>query len=323
VSYRVLLVDDYEPWRRHVDAALRLLPQYQVVGEAADGAEAIRQWDAHRPDLVVLDVGLPALNGIEVARRILALDRDCRIVFLSEHASWDILEAALAAGGRGYVLKVDAGRDLLPSIDAVLDGGHFVSASLTNPAAVRDGRRASAEPVRHAAGFHPDDASLLEEYGLFAEAVLQAGRSLIVVSIGARRRALDQELRARALDVDGLASEGRYRWLDVADALSRFLAGDRIDETRFWSSIPPLVLDAARTSAAPHRRVAVWGEIAPTLWRSGNVEAAIRLEQLWDALAQAYGVETLCAYPLNGFSQDETDFAFHGICAAHSHVHPR
>jgi DNA-binding NarL/FixJ family response regulator len=130
--YRVLVVDDYEPWRRHIESALQASARWQVVGEAADGLDAVEKAQTLRPALILMDIGLPALNGIEAARRILALDPDRRILFLSENQSWDVVEAALGVGGGpGYVLKSDAGRDLLPAMEAVVEGQRFISRSLT------------------------------------------------------------------------------------------------------------------------------------------------------------------------------------------------
>jgi DNA-binding NarL/FixJ family response regulator len=139
VIYRVLVVDDYEPWRRHIESALQACPRWQVVGEAADGLDAVQKAQALQPDLILLDVGLPGLNGIEAARRILALDPDRRILFLSENRSWDIVEAALGVGGPGYVLKSDAGRDLLAAMDAVVEGRRFISRSLDGASLRQDG----------------------------------------------------------------------------------------------------------------------------------------------------------------------------------------
>jgi DNA-binding NarL/FixJ family response regulator len=128
--YRVFVVDDYEPWRRHIESALRASPRWQVVGEAADGLDAVHKAQVLRPDLILLDIGLPVLNGIEAARQILALDADRRILFLSENRSRAVVEAALGTGAPGYVLKSDAGRDLLSAMEAVVEGQRFISRSI-------------------------------------------------------------------------------------------------------------------------------------------------------------------------------------------------
>jgi DNA-binding NarL/FixJ family response regulator len=328
LSYRVLLVDDYEPWRRYVDARVTSSPQWQIAGEAADGLDAVHKAEALRPDLILLDIGLPSLNGIAAARRILAHDPGSRILFLSENSSWDIVEAALSTGGRGYVLKSDAGSELLPAMESIVEGRQFLSSSLKR----QDSATKVPQPIAglhhparayHGAGFYSDDESLLEEYLRFAEATLNAGKVLIVSGIDSRRPSLEKKLGARGFDLDRLAREGRYRWRDVAEAIETLLVKDWPDEARFWSVLPRLIKQAAAASTAKHPRVALWGECAPTLWRQGKAEAAIRLEQLWDELVRAYGVDTLCAYPSNGSLRDESSSVFQRICAAHSSIHSR
>jgi DNA-binding NarL/FixJ family response regulator len=141
---RVLVVDDFQPWRQFVDSALQKHPDIRIVSEASDGLEAVRKATELQPDLILLDIGLPKLNGIEVARQIRHLAPDAEILFLSENNSEDIADAALNAGARGYVIKSAAGRELLPAIHAVMEGKLFVSARLRFPKV--DGRPASAGP---------------------------------------------------------------------------------------------------------------------------------------------------------------------------------
>jgi DNA-binding NarL/FixJ family response regulator len=130
-STRVLVVDDYEPWRQFISAALLGQPELEIIGQASDGAEAVRQACHLRPDLILLDIGLPTTNGIEAARRIRECSPQSKILFVTEDRSRDIAEEALATGAGGYVVKSDAGSELLPAIKAVLEGKRFVSASLT------------------------------------------------------------------------------------------------------------------------------------------------------------------------------------------------
>jgi len=130
LCFTVLLVDDYEPFRRFVVTKLHAQPQLRIMGEVCDGAEAVQKIEELQPDLILLDVGLPNLNGIEAARRIREVSPNTRILFVSENRSTDIAEEALRAGGLGYVVKSDAEKDLLPGIDAALHGKRFISASL-------------------------------------------------------------------------------------------------------------------------------------------------------------------------------------------------
>jgi DNA-binding NarL/FixJ family response regulator len=127
---RVLVVDDYEPWRRFISTTLQTKPELQIIGEALDGLESVHRAQKLQPDLILLDIGLPTLSGIEAARRIRQLSPHSKILFVSENRSWDIVQEALHSGGSGYVLKSEAGSDLLPAVDAVLKGKRFVSSNL-------------------------------------------------------------------------------------------------------------------------------------------------------------------------------------------------
>ena len=129
-SIRILIVDDYEGWRRQVRSLFQARPEWQVIAEAADGPEAIQKAEELKPDLMVLDIGLPKLNGIEAARRIRQLSPSSKIVFLSQNNDLDIVRAALSTGALGYVCKTDVQSELLPAIDAVLRGKQFVSSSI-------------------------------------------------------------------------------------------------------------------------------------------------------------------------------------------------
>ena len=95
---RILIVDDYENWRRQVRLLLQARPEWQVICEASDGSEAVQKAEELKPDLILLDIGLPTLNGIEVARRIRQLSPNSKIVFLSQDNSLDVVQVALSTG---------------------------------------------------------------------------------------------------------------------------------------------------------------------------------------------------------------------------------
>lgn len=137
LSGRVLVVEDSEPFRTFICSMLRKRPELQIVGEAADGLQAVQKAEELQPDLVVLDIGLPSLNGIEVARRIRKLSPESRILFVSQNASVPVVQEAFAEGAKGYVIKTDARRELLTAVDAVLRGEQFVSTRLSGHDFVR------------------------------------------------------------------------------------------------------------------------------------------------------------------------------------------
>lgn len=127
---RILLVDDFERWRRFVASLLQKHAEWQIIGEASDGLEAIQKAEELRPDLIVLDLGLPKLNGIEAARRIRRLTPESKIIFLSQESSADVVREALSFGAQAYVVKTRVGSDLLAAVEAVLEGRQFVSSGL-------------------------------------------------------------------------------------------------------------------------------------------------------------------------------------------------
>lgn len=124
---RVLVAEDHERWRRFYFSALQKLPELQIINEAHDGLEAVEIAQQLQPDLILLDIGLPTLNGIEAARQIRQVSPKSKILFISETRSIDIVKEALSTGAGGYVLKSDASGELLPAVRAVLGGKRFIS----------------------------------------------------------------------------------------------------------------------------------------------------------------------------------------------------
>ncbi len=125
-SSRVLVVEDYEPFRRLLISVLAEVSGLEIVGEVSDGLEATQQAERLQPDLILLDIGLPTLNGIEAARRIHKLIPECKILFLSQESSADVMREAFDSGAQGYVVKTEAGSDLLPALEAVRQGRQFI-----------------------------------------------------------------------------------------------------------------------------------------------------------------------------------------------------
>jgi len=123
-------VDDYKPWHGFVSTTLRKEPKLQIIGDVSDGLEAVQHAERLQPDLILMDIGLPTVNGIEAARRIREVSPTSKILFVSENRSPDLVQEALSGGAGGYVVKSDAGSELLPAIKAVLEGKRFISASL-------------------------------------------------------------------------------------------------------------------------------------------------------------------------------------------------
>jgi DNA-binding NarL/FixJ family response regulator len=262
------MVDDYEPWRRFVSSTLRKQPNLQVIGEASDGPEGVQKAQHLQPDLILLDIGLPTLNGIEAARRIREVSPTSKILFVSENRSRDIVEKALSTGGGGYVVKSHAGSELLPSVEAVLQGKRFVSETLggredehTAEQARRErivvpSRPQSAETNRHELRLYSDDAAFVDDFTHSIEAALESGNAVVVIATEAHRANLLQQLRTDAVDVDAAAERKRFIPLDVSDSLSTDM-DTSTDGDGFAKGVPPAIAEALRTSQERHLHLAV------------------------------------------------------------------
>jgi DNA-binding NarL/FixJ family response regulator len=116
---RILIADDHEVARKGIRSILENHPGWEVCAEAKDGREAVEFADRLRPDVLLLDIGMPNLNGLDAARQILATAPDARILILTVHDTEQIVREVLATGARGFLLKSDAGRDLVAAVEAL------------------------------------------------------------------------------------------------------------------------------------------------------------------------------------------------------------
>ncbi len=321
-AIRVFIVDDYEPIRRFVRATIGNNPEFQVVGEASDGLEAVQKAQDLQPDLMVLDIGLPTLNGIEVARRTRKLCPGCRIILMSQEASADLAREAFRLGAMGYVVKAHAGSELLASIEAVCQGRRFVSNGLPGhqqvlPSPV-SGEVESTH--RHRVQFYVDDEAFLSGLTGFIEAGLKAGNPVIAVATRLHRKSLFERLLARGVDGVAAMEQGLYLSLDVDEALATFMVGDLPDPARFLKIFGDVLSSAAEMAIGEHPQVLACGEFAPILWARGKAEAAVQVEHLTDEVAKTSNVDILCGYVWDSVQRQQEGHIYQKICAKHSAV---
>jgi DNA-binding NarL/FixJ family response regulator len=340
-SIRVLVVDDFEPFRRFVCSTLQNNLELPTIHEAVDGVEAVKLAQALQPHLILLDIGIPKLNGIDAARKIRGLAPHSKILFVSQESSVDVVEGAFSVGASGYVIKMEAGRELMDAVRAVLRGERFVGrrfaghsfAGVSDAHAPRGaGGNEVFAPVqpqdvetasRHEAGFYSDDASLLDGFTQFIGTALKTGNAVIVIATELHRVSLLPRLQAHGVDIGTAIEEGRYISLDAADTLSTFMVDSVPDPVRLLKVAGDLILSAAKAAKGEHPHVAVCGEGAPLLWAQGNAEAAVRLEHLWDEIAKSHDLHVFCGYPLASFRGQMGSHVFDRLCAVHSAVHSR
>src|SRR4029453_17604801 len=183
---RIFVVEDHPSFRHLVCAELQGRAEFQTI-EAADGLEAVRKAEELQPDLILLDINLPKMNGFEVAKQIPGLAPNARLLFMSQESSPDIVREAFRLGAHGYIQKLSAGTDLLPAIDAALDGQRFVSRSV----AFIEPTEAPA-PRRHEILFCSDDAAVVDGFTRYIAAALNAGHAAIALVTESHRTRLLQ-----------------------------------------------------------------------------------------------------------------------------------
>jgi len=240
----ILLVDDYAPWRQFVRLTLRVRDELQITGEVGDGMDAVTLAQELQPDLILLDIGLPTLNGIEAARQIREVSPPTKILFLTQSRSADIAKEALTTGACGYIVKSDGASGLLEGIRTVLEGRRFVSASLVgkdliNPKEeqVRYHRHVESlrEPDgkatrRHKVNCFRDDSAFVNGFAGFIGATLRSGSPVVVLATESHRVSIVRKLSQEGVDV-GAAVEGKlFTTVDVADSLPMFRLAEHLTE---------------------------------------------------------------------------------------------
>ena len=303
---RIFVIEDYEPFRRLICRELRQRPEFQVVGQASDGLQGVELAESLQPDLILLDLGLPKLNGLEAARQIRGLAPGAKLVFVSQESSSDIVRETLRLGGHGYVHKERAKTDLLPAIDAVLAGKRFVSSSLD----FSEGTESEA-PCRHEILLCSNDDVLLDALAHFIAAALNSGNAAIAWVTESHRDSLLQRLSERRVDVE-TAIQRRTCILSDAETLAPVGILETING----------LSKAASRQGTQHPRVAVTGERAGRLWVEGELDLAMQIEQFCNELARSrHDVDILCPYPLPFGKED--DQRLKRICAEHTVVSSR
>jgi len=334
---RTLVVDDYQPWRRFVSSTLSKVGNFQIVGEAIDGAEAVLKAEELRPNLILLDIGLPKLNGIQAALRIRQSSPTTKILVVSEDRSWEIAKAALRAGANGYLVKSDAGSEIVPAVQAVLAGKQFVSSSLTGHY-LSFNKQQAADPFRdetpsltkppkksefvrrHELGLYFDERHLIGQLTQFTGTALREKNAVIVAATQSHWNALLPRLHAEGLNVAAAVEDGSFVALNAADTLAKFMIDGRIDSACFMEMFADLMVTATKSATCEHPRISIFGECAYLLWAEGKAEAAIEVERLGNQLAEQFEVEILCGYSLRNSLAGTENRIFQVICAEHSAV---
>jgi DNA-binding NarL/FixJ family response regulator len=307
---RVLVVDDYAPWREFFCSTLHKQQRLEVIGEASDGLDAVQKAERLQPDLILLDVGLPNLNGIEAARRIREVSPGSKILFVSQNGSWDIVEEVFRIGARGYVIKTDAASGLLPAVRTVLEGRQFISASL-----------AGHDFIGFRDELVPDGVIQKEVKPRIApETTLKRGSAVTLIATECHRASVLEQLKSGTMDVEALVSQGRYTSVDVIEALGTVVGSNGMpDQARCGKALGDLIANAAAVGTAGHR-IAACGEFAPVLLKQGKVEAAIKMEHLTDEFVRNHEMDIFCGYVTSSVCAGESSALLEQIRLEHSAI---
>jgi PAS domain S-box-containing protein len=172
----------------------------------------------------------------------------------------------------------------------------------------------------HVAYFYQDSDSLLEALSSFIGSALGAGNAALVIATKMRREGLRHRLTARGLDIPKATNEGRYLELDAAELLSKLIVEGMPDGGRFEEVVGGVIARTKSRAKAVRPEIAVFGEMVSLLWTEGKVEAAIRLEQLWNELATKLTFSLRCAYPVTHFNGERNSQPLMRVCAEHSAI---
>jgi DNA-binding NarL/FixJ family response regulator len=137
----IMIVDDSQPWREFASLLVKKRAEWNLLCEVATGLEGVDKCMELCPDVMLLDLSLPDIHGIEVIKRIRSKGTSTKVIVVTNEGAAEIVEVALGLGAAGYVLKPDAGRDLLPSIDSALRGKTFISNGLNKDMRITKGRK--------------------------------------------------------------------------------------------------------------------------------------------------------------------------------------
>jgi len=272
---RVVVVEDHEQFRRFICSTLEKAPELQVVGIVSDGLAAVQKAEELQPDLILLDIGLPKLNGIEAARRIRKLSLETKILFVSQESSADVAREALGTGASGYFVKSDAGTELLRAVSAVLRGEKFVGKRFAGYDLVGTSDRPDPESVprndslarredqnvgitcRHEFWLYSNDDAFLDGSSDFIVAALKVGKAVMLITTDLHQRGLLQRLQARDVDVAALVEQKLYISLDVADSLPTFTVDGSPEPVRLPKAVRDPIVEAAKAATEKHLQFAV------------------------------------------------------------------
>ena len=307
---KILVAEDFRAFREFVCSQLHRRTDVHVVA-VDDGLAAVQAAADLRPDLVLLDIGLPTMNGLEAARQIRAQSPASKVVFLTQESAPEFVEAALDLGVDGYIIKTRAHDYMLPVVETMLAGRAGGDERLRAARSSPDGRH------RHHAHCFADDSALLASAERFVLATLAAQDAAIVAMTRPHLDALRGGLRRRQATIDRAIEQGTLVTIDANDTVHTLTADSGVDWDILKAGWIEVLAAAGAATGQPRPRVASFSETGALLIAAGHVETAMRLEAIAEDLVarDLPTLEITCVYPMLPPAHDSS---FTRICAAHS-----
>lgn len=313
---RILIVDDHEAVRRGIRALLSARAEWSICGEASDGVEAIQKAKSLRPDVVLMDVTMPRMDGVQATKIIRQDVAEAEVVLISQNDPSIVRGQASEIGARDFVAKCDLSRDLLSTIERVVVG-------YGNPRTKNEpwcGLLADAAPRDHIVQLYQDEQFLSRAVCRFAVSAINHGEGVILVPTSAHWNALRPRLEAEGVDVQAAQASGQLKVVDADQLLPGFMRDAMPDA--------PLFLGLAGETIAQARggdrftKVRWWGEMVNVLWERGDIAASMGLEDLFHKLAHDQEIAIFCSFLMDNFDGEVHARMLPRLGQNHSHLIP-
>jgi DNA-binding NarL/FixJ family response regulator len=327
-SVRILIVDDQEAVRRGIRSLVSIRADWFVCGEASDGFEAVVKAKRLRPNVVLMDVSMPGMDGVEAAKIIRRDVPEAGVVLISQNDPSVARAHAAEMDARYFIAKSDLQRDLLATIGKLVGdqnpdsgqapGGVYMNlqkhnepwCDVLNEAAPRD----------HIVQLYQDQQFLSRAVCRFAVSAINYGEGVILVPTSAHWNALRPRLEAEGVDINAVQASGQLTVVDADQLLPGFMRNTMPDA--------PLFLGLAGETIAQARggdrftKVRWWGEMVNVLWERGDVAASMGLEDLFHKLAHDQNIAIFCSFLMDNFDGEVHARMLPRLGKNHSHLIP-
>jgi CheY-like chemotaxis protein len=297
-----------------LDAVSSLLSDdFRLVAAVTDGRKAVEAVSRLDPDVAVLDITMPELDGFRTAQALQKAGSRAKVVFLTLHDGDEYVEAALRSGARGYVLKARMDADLQCALWHALAGRSFLP-SLNSLSTL------TGDAGGHTIHFRANDGSFHDGVVEVLLAAIARGEMSVVLGTHALRTGIARGLNAAGCDVSAMRAKGNYFEFDAAQAISQVMRNGLPDRSELTKMVDNL--ERLRLARAPggRNRVTIFGEMAGLLLQAGNLDAAVRMEQLWSELTRTLPYFTICSYPTPILRAEPHPGVWAAVCAEHTAV---